>query len=352
MAQSPHQNSQIFSDKSSVSSYKTKPSSEFYSLFSEAEVLEIIHALEVRREIPLKYSYKGRGAKIWDDFYLKYIIPRWYRSSNVEIELLKQNFAYINHYFHDCEKINVIDVGAGNSYPAKKFISQLHKLNRVNKYVALDVSEELLKVSRNNFQKWFPKIEFVSQAIDIENSFIPQELLQNQTEELTKNIANIFLHLGVTIGNHQNRIKVFKNFKDSMGKHDLLVFTNEIGANSTWDGRARGGCDYHAGKIYEWIKNSIGIKYEDCELIRKYDSVTDSVVANLKFRQNYTINFQSQGIDKNVNLFAADEVTIWRHHKHEIPELLQEIEQAGLKLVHYQTNKYCTHIMMMCQVAD
>ena len=52
----------------------TKPSFEFYSIFSEEEVLRIIHSLELKREIPLKYSYKGKGAKIWNDFYLKYII--------------------------------------------------------------------------------------------------------------------------------------------------------------------------------------------------------------------------------------------------------------------------------------
>ncbi|UKO98618.1 L-histidine N(alpha)-methyltransferase [Nostoc sp. UHCC 0870] len=337
------------SDISTAISFTAKPIFEFYSLFSEAEILEIIYALEVRQEIPLKYSYKGRGAKIWDDFYLKYIIPKWYRTSNVEIDLLKDNFAYINSNSRSSEKINVIDVGSGNSYPVKNFISRLNKLNRINKYVALDVSDELLKVSRKNFQKWFPLIEFVSQAIDIENNCISPDLMNDKTEIYTT--ANVILHLGVTIGNHQNRIKVFKNFKASMGKNDFLVFTNEIGSNSTWDEKARGGCGYHAREIYEWIKNNLGIRDEDCELIRKYDLAIDSVVANMKFCHNYTINFNYQGIDKNVTFSKGEEITIWRHHKHEIPELLQEIEQAGLQLSHYTTNKYSSHIMAICQVA-
>ncbi|WP_414576592.1 L-histidine N(alpha)-methyltransferase [Anabaena sp. CCY 9402-a] len=332
--------------------FTAKPISEFYTLFSEAEILEIIDALEVRQEIPLKYAYKGRGAKIWDDFYLKYIIPKWYRTSNVEIDLLKENFAYINSNALSAERINIIDVGSGNSYPVKDFISRLNKLNRINKYVALDVSDELLKISRKNFQKWFPLIEFVSQVIDIENNCISPDLLNNQTEGENGTTANIILHLGVTIGNHQNRIQVFKNLKDSMGKNDFLVFTNEIGANSTWDEKARGGCDYHAREIYEWIKKNMGIRYEDCELIRRYDLAIDSVVVNIKFRQNYTINFNYQGIDKNVSFSEGEEITIWRHHKHEIPELMQEIEQAGLQLSHYTTNKYSSHIMAICQVAS
>ncbi|WP_414587958.1 hypothetical protein [Scytonema sp. PCC 10023] len=48
-----------------------------------------------------------------------------------------------------------------------------------------------------------------------------------------------------------------------MGKNDLLVFTNEIGSNSKWDGRVRGGCKYHAEQVYGWIKNKIGIRSQD-----------------------------------------------------------------------------------------
>jgi uncharacterized SAM-dependent methyltransferase len=150
-----------------------QPSSEFYSIFSKEEVLGIIDALQVRREIPLKYSYKGRGAKKWDNFYLKHIIPKWYRTSSTEIDLLRDNFDYLNGNFLGCEKLNIIDVGAGNSYPVKQFITRLNKLGKVNKYIALDISEDLLNLSQKNFTKWFPKIEFATYKIDIENSCLP-----------------------------------------------------------------------------------------------------------------------------------------------------------------------------------
>jgi uncharacterized SAM-dependent methyltransferase len=333
--------------------YRTaKPSSEFYSIFSEEEVLGLIHALEVRREIPLKYSYKGRGAKIWDNYYLKFIIPRWYRTLNVEIDLLKDNFQYINGNIQNCEKVTIVDVGSGNSYPVKNFIYKLKKMGRVNKYIALDISEELLSLSRKNFKNWFPLIEFTTYKIDIENSSIPKSLFKNQTNLEPEDTAKIFFHLGVTIGNHQNRIEALKNFRDSMGKNDLLVFTNEIGSNSKWDGRVRGGLKYHAEQVYAWIKNNIGIRAEDCELVRKYDDKTDSLVANMKLRHNYTINFSFMEIDKNVEISEGEEITIWRHHKYEIPEVLEEIERAGLQLVHYSTNKYLSHVMVICEVAN
>ncbi|KAB8315589.1 L-histidine N(alpha)-methyltransferase [Tolypothrix campylonemoides VB511288] len=352
MAKNFHSNSQLPFKSQTPISRIAKPSSEFYSIFSEEELFGIIHALEVRREIPLKYSYKGRGAKIWDDFYQKYIIPTWYRTSNVEIDLLKKNFEYINGNHQSCEKVTIVDVGAGNSYPVKRFIGRLNKLGKINQYIALDISEELLNLSSKNFRKWFPLIEYTSYTLDIENHSIPKKWLKNQGSVETDNTAKIFLHLGVTIGNHQNRNGVLKNFRDSMGKNDFLVFTNEIGSNSQWDGRVRGGCKYHAEQIYAWIKNKIGIRSQDCELVRKYDLETDSVVANMKLRQSYTINFNFMEIDKNLEISEGEEITIWRHHKYEIPELLQEIERAGLQLVHYSTNKYFSHIMVICKVAS
>ncbi|MEH2252755.1 L-histidine N(alpha)-methyltransferase [Nostoc sp.] len=352
MAQNFYSNSQLPSDMSTAISCTAKPSSEFYSIFSEEEVLGIIHALEIRREIPLKYSYKGRGAKIWDDFYLKYIIPKWYRTSSREIDLLKNNFKYLNRNIASGKKINIIDVGAGNSYPVKNFVHQLNKLGKVNKYIALDISEELLHLSRNNFRKWFPLIEYISSTIDIENSCIPKILFQNQASLEIDDTAKIFFHLGVTIGNHQNRDEVLKNFRDSMGKNDFLVFTNEIGSNSTWDGIVRGGCKYHVEEIYGWVKNNIGIKSEDCELVRKYDLKTDSIIANLKLRHDYTINFSRMGIDNKIEISEGEEITIWRHHKYEMPKLLQEIERSGLQLIHYSTDKYKSHIMVICKVAS
>ncbi|MEH2323684.1 MAG: L-histidine N(alpha)-methyltransferase [Nostoc sp.] len=352
MAQNFHSNSQLPSDMSTAINHTAQPSSEFYSIFSEEEVLGIIHALEVRREIPLKYSYKGRGAKIWDDFYRKYVIPTWYRTSNVEIDLLKDNFKYLNDNIPSGKKVNIVDVGAGNSYPLKNFIQRLNKLEKINKYIALDISEQLLHLSKNNFNKWFPLVQFISSTIDIENSCIPQKLFQNKVNLEIDDTAKIFFHLGVTIGNHQNRDEVLKNFRDSMGENDFLVFTNETGTNSKWDGNVRGGCKYHVEEIYGWVKSKIGIKSEDCELVRKYDLKTDSIVANIKFRHNYTLNFSRMGIDKKIEISLGEEITIWRHHKYDIPKLLQELERSGLELIHYSIDKYKSHIMVICKVAS
>ncbi len=96
----------------------------------------------------------------------------------------------------------------------------------------------------------------------------------------------------------------------------------------------------------------MGISSKDCELVRKYDDKTDSIVVNIKLRQNYSITFRSREINKNIEFSEGEEITIWRQHKYAIPELLQEIEQAGLQLVHYSTDKYLSHIMVICEIAS
>ena len=329
--------------------HTAQPSAEFYSIFSDTEILDIIQTLATRREISLKYSYKGQGATIWDKFYLNYLRPRWYRPANREIDLLRANFEVITRKIKAVNTVNLIDVGAGNSYPVKDFIRRLNRLGRINRYIALDISEDLLKVSQQNIKKWFPNIEFIGDTIDIENNSLSQTLSNHQINLKTDDTAQIILHLGVTMGNHYNRTEVLKNFRDSMGKHDVLVFTNEIGSNSQWDGTVRGGLKYHADQVYAWVKTAMGIQAEDCELVRKYEHKTDSIVATIKFRQNYRINFRLMGGDRSIEMAEGEEITIWRQHKFEISELVQEIEQAGLRLVHYKTDQYLSNIMVICE---
>ncbi|MEQ9669478.1 L-histidine N(alpha)-methyltransferase [Coleofasciculus sp. G2-EDA-02] len=329
--------------------HTAQPSAEFYSIFSDTEILDIIQILATRREISLKYSYKGQGATIWDKFYLNYLRPRWYRPSNREIDLLRDNFEIITRKIQAVKTVNIIDVGAGNSYPVKDFIRRLNRLGRINRYIALDISEDLLKVSQQNIKEWFPNIEFISDTIDIENNSLSKTLLNHQVNLKTDDTAQVILHLGVTMGNHHNRTAVLQNFRDSMGKHDVLVFTNEIGSNSEWDGTVRGGLKYHVDQVYAWVKTALGIQAEDCELVRKYEHKTDSIVATIKFRQNYRINFRLMGGDRIIEMAEGEEITIWRQHKFEIHELLQEIEQAGLRLFHYKTDQYLSNIMVICE---
>ncbi|MEQ9551883.1 MAG: L-histidine N(alpha)-methyltransferase [Coleofasciculus sp. G3-WIS-01] len=329
--------------------HTSQPSAEFYSIFSDTEILDMIQILATRREISLKYSYKGQGANIWDKFYLNYLRPRWYRPANREIDLLRANFEFITRKIQAVNTVNLIDVGAGNSYPVKDFIRRLNRLGRINRYIALDISEDLLKVSQQNIKKWFANIEFIGDRIDIENNSLSQTLLNHQINLKTDDTAQIILHLGVTMGNHHHRTEVLKNFRDSMGKHDVLVFTNEIGSNSEWDGTVRGGLKYHVDQVYAWVKTALGIQAEDCELVRKYEHKTDSIVATIKFRQNYRINFRLMGGDRSIEMAEGEEITIWRQHKFEIHELVQEIEQAGLRLVHYKTDQYLSNIMVICE---
>lgn len=327
----------------------TQPSAEFYSIFSDAEILDIIQTLTTRREISLKYSYKGQGANIWNQFYLNYLRPRWYRPVNREIALLNDNFEVITRKIKAVNTVNLIDVGAGNSYPVKQFIRRLHCLGKITRYIALDISDDLLKVSQKNIKKWFPHIEFISDTIDIENHSLSQTLLNHQVNLKTDDTAQVILHLGVTMGNHHNRTAVLKNFRDTMGKDDVLVFTSEIGSNCQWDGTVRGGLKYHVDQIYAWVKTALGIQAEDCELVRKYDSKTDSIVATIKFNQNYRINFRIMGEDKPIEIAAGEEIRIWRQHKFQIPELLQEIEQGGLRVIQYKTDQYLSNIMVICE---
>src|SRR5690606_26595609 len=45
-----------------------KPLQKFYETYTEQQILDIIRSLSVHKELPLQYSYFGKGAEIWNKF--------------------------------------------------------------------------------------------------------------------------------------------------------------------------------------------------------------------------------------------------------------------------------------------
>ena len=72
----------------------------------------------------------------------------------------------------------------------------------------------------------------------------------------------------------------------------------------------------------------------------------------MKFIGNQTLDFQCQQkkINKKVEFFANEEITLWRFHKYTISEIKEELEQAGLQLVEYITDRKQSHVMVICSV--
>jgi len=130
------------------------PTTEFYEVFNERQVLEIINNLQVYKEVPRQFNYFGRGAKHWDDYLRAHYIDDEPNMLNQTIRMLDQ-FIDLDYLIRGYEEVNVVDLGAGNGLASLKFVEKVFLMGKSSRYTAVDLSPQMLDVALLNFQKHF-----------------------------------------------------------------------------------------------------------------------------------------------------------------------------------------------------
>ena len=94
--------------RSKESHAEVEPKPEFYKIFNESEIIEIIRDLEVRKEINFKFSYKNKGAVYWDDFYTRGLEDGSYLNPKRVMNLLRHSDDLILQRIKTTDYLNII----------------------------------------------------------------------------------------------------------------------------------------------------------------------------------------------------------------------------------------------------
>ncbi len=314
---------------------KTQPTAQFYEIFSPKEINNIVQGVSEQKELPFKYFYKEKMARMWDQS-----VKNKYLSSNSttqsDIYLLEKSFNFIAEKKAKFDLINLIDIGPGNSYPVKQLISQLDEKGWLNRYIGIDISQDILNLSKNNINNWFPNVDFKGYLLDFEENNFRDIALENKTHKEGLKIMNVLVYLGETIGNHINPLDVFKNFQHSLDKEDVLMLTFSLKLpNDNPEFNCKNHISYDA---YQYFIELLNIKAEDCEIIGGFDHGTGRYFTKMLFHQDYILEFKIEGQKKSVFLKKGETIQIYRYRKYPLNEQLeielffQEMEEANLKV--------------------
>jgi uncharacterized SAM-dependent methyltransferase/transposase len=208
------------------------PRPEFYRLYNQAQIYDIVTNLEMHHEIPRQYNYFDGGADNWDK-YVQRLVSEGKSSHDtvsqpiMTARLFERNWSYFDSLLANYERINVVDIGAGNVLPVKGLLSHLLGQGKLGRYIALDISPAMLRIARRNIKSWFGnKVDFEEYEADINyerfGNLLAEEILR---EEST---ANLILFLGGTPGNFRNPDGAFRMIHDSMQLNDFLVYTDKL----------------------------------------------------------------------------------------------------------------------------
>jgi uncharacterized SAM-dependent methyltransferase len=333
---------------------KVTPQPKFYELYSHREIVEIINALDIRREFPIQLRYRAEGARYWDAYLQKlYKSPR-INMLNATIELLKECAPRIDSWIHKKSHLNVVDVGVGNGLAIKSFLERAIKTGKLRQYIAVDTSTELLSTTEQNVTEWFKKSDFnIKKCIcDIGSGSFAESLATSSFDEDASSTLNLVLFLGSTVVNFRDPDQVLSNLRRSLGKDDLLISSLKLDSS-----RSRRFFDFNTDDhksplslFDKFVLDLLSIDESFYEVEQFYDAQREARIIQIRLQITLAIEFKSGDYQKIVEIQKGEVIEILFAKHYSYQKIIDIYARNGLNLLQAVVSDTHEHILLITKV--
>lgn len=312
---------------------------ELYEVMSQNNLFSMINSLTVKHEIPVKYVYLGKGAKMWDEFFYSINDLDNYGQSSKEY-LWSSVVNYLDIQFAQFEIVNIVDIGPGNFEPVRYWVEYFYSRRKLGKYLPLDISKDVLEITVQGFKKYYSEsllaghnsgddVDYSSMVADLDKDSIEKNVNSIRNFDGKKKVLNLFLFLGGTIGIMEDQVRTLQNIKDAMSPDDYLIIDNalDIVTNRTVFPVAENQT-YNETLIY--IARLLGLGEEYFEKEYRYNDISSCREYNLVIKENLILSFDKLGVE--VNLPKNTRINVWRHRRDTFEYIFDKTGKAGLSL--------------------
>jgi len=328
--------------KNKRSLVNVKASGTFYKVFTENHIFDLIKSIEISREIPLKYSYLNGGASSWDLYARKLWSVE--ETTPKTKELTSHVSGYILSLVKKYKKVNIIDIGPGNGLPVKEILGELVSLEKLNKYIAIDISPDMLEILSKNIKNWFgDKVDFEGIVGDITRDTFQSTAFRNISYEgENTSVINVILYLGGSVENDSNYSQQLGIINSSMSSNDIFILEQGVD-NGTKDLRFRFGKENIQSQTADlahrkMVLDLLGIDESLYNVERFYSDEIKAKVINVRFTKDVVVSIESKSINRNLIFQKGDALTIWRYNCHSTMEVIRELNDSGFHLLSIATS--------------
>lgn len=330
-----------------------KPNPEFYALYSEDQIYDIITNLEIHHEIPRQYNYFDGGADHWDNYAQRLATEDTPNLVNSTIKLIAMNEGYIDELLAPYKQVNVVDVGVGNAYPVRSLLGHLLSQKKLGRYIALDISPEILKIARKNINEWFgDKVSFEGYEQDINYDRFSKLLANEYVKEGAKDTANLVLLLGGTLSNMRYSDGGYRVIHDSMGINDLLIHTTKLDTEYTrrfFDFDIRPG-ETRLAPIHRLVVDLLDIDPSFYEVEMGYDPKWRQRFEQIKLKVALNITFNFPTGKRTVELNKGDAVLVWRGLQQTADDVKEQFDRNDFYLLQTSQTENQEYILTVSRV--
>jgi uncharacterized SAM-dependent methyltransferase len=328
------------------------PTPEFYSLYSHAQVIEMANYLDKYNEVPSHYRYFGRGALYWNAHLHKFYQATKTNMLTATIELLKLEKGYFDSILNNHDYVNIIDLGVGNGLAARELLGYLKTTGKLKKYIGIDASEDLLKITERNVAEWFNNEVLTEMHIlDISHERFGELLSESYGSDASSTL-NIVLFLGGTIGNFREPFTSLQAIRESLGKDDILITSDEFDNENArkFFGSANLETFSNVSLRNQLLLELLGLDETMYEMEHVFDEKIKSHLVRARLKTEIIINIRSLNYQKQIRFDKGEHILVFRMWEWTNNELVELYEKAGLtqlRMTKLPNNEY---VLLVSQV--
>ena len=320
-----------------------RPLPKFYSLYNPKQILDIISNIDIYREIPLQYNYFNSGATKWDEY-----VKTMPNSLTNTLELLELNQDYIDQLLEDYAKVNIIDIGVGNGMPVKGLISHFLESDKLKRYIAIDISKELINIAEDNFHEWFgDKVKFEGYVRDIDHERFDDLLVTESFDDQDGKVANLVLFFGGTISNFRQPNHPLTTIHDSMGRNDFLIFTKKLDSE-----KSRRYFDFagNTSMAIDLVLELLNISKDAYTIEQFFDEKRMARQVQAKLNIALSIEFELEGRSRIVDLQKGESLLLLRVRHQNAMDTITQFDSNGFELLQASRSEDQDYLFLMSSI--
>lgn len=314
-----------------------EPRPRFYELFSSKEIADIMLNIDVHNEIPLQYTYFDGGAEEWEKYVQRLLSDETPSTVRSTINLLDMNKSHIDDIIKGRSSINIIDIGVGDCSPIRDLLAHLLDKGISLRYIAIDLSKEMLEIAERNLRSWFgDKITFESHRRDVNHELFRDLTVEDLYSTSSQRPLNIVLFLGGTLSNLRQPEHVLQGINNSMGRDDILIYSLKIDSEMS----RRYFHDNHGGlSPHGLVLDLLNVDESLYEVEQFYDEAVRARFIQARLKVDLSIVFSFTGGDKVLSLKKGQAIVVWHAAHKSAVEVINQFDRSGFDLLQASLTK-------------
>jgi SAM-dependent methyltransferase len=329
------------------------PSPEFYELFNRRQILDIISNLTIHREIPRQYNYFDGGATNWSALQTRLSKETEPNNLNNTLTLLRTNMHAIDLLLEGRAKINVLDVGLGNAMPSRELVAHLIEQGKLNRYIAIDISQSMLDIAEQNLRSWFGEdFPYEGYVRDITYERFDDLVVDDMLGSDADQTLNLVLLLGATPANFRSYNDALKVVYGSMGEGDVLIYTGKPDSEESRRYFVVNDEEDNTklSPNYSFMLDMLNIDQDLYDVDMGYDSAKRMRYIRVRMRQSISVQFRHKDISRNVDIEKGETILMLRVWHMSVLETVTRFEDVGFVMLQSNMPKNYGRMLIICGI--